>query len=146
MDEPKLLQGRLSVDDRGAVGFVNEFDFAGVKRFYTVTNHARGFVRAWHGHKREGKYMTVVRGSVLVCCVAVDDWDHPSPDLPVSRFVLSEHTPAVLSIPGGHAHGTLSLTEGAKAIFFSTASLQESLGDDFRFPARFWDPWSVQER
>lgn len=146
MQKPTIIAGRLAVDDRGEVAFVNDFDFAGVKRFYGVRNHVRGFVRAWHGHKRETKYMTVVRGAFLVCSVAVDDWDRPSPDLPIERFVLSDRSPAVLVIPGGHAHGTLSLTGDAQALFFSTASLAESQSDDFRFDARFWDPWAVQER
>jgi dTDP-4-dehydrorhamnose 3,5-epimerase-like enzyme len=60
--------------------------------------------------------------------------------------VLSARNPAVLHIPGGHAHGTMSLTEDAKTVFFSTATLDESLADDFRFPARTWDPWSIVER
>jgi len=111
-----------------------------------VTNHRSGFVRAWHGHKHEAKYMTVVRGSILVCCVAVDDWQRPSAQLPIARFVLSDRSPGVLHIPGGFAHGTMSLTDEAKAVFFSTASLKESEQDDFRFPARTWDPWSVAER
>ena len=29
---PRLIEGALSVDDRGSVSFVNEFNFAGVKR------------------------------------------------------------------------------------------------------------------
>ena len=41
MDEPKLIAGNIGIDDRGEVGFVNDFDFAGVKRFYTVRNHRR---------------------------------------------------------------------------------------------------------
>ena len=146
MEVPKLIKGKLAVDDRGEVGFVNDFDFANVKRFYTVTNHRRGFVRAWHAHKREAKYVTVVRGAMLVCCVAIDDWEQPSRDLPIHRFVLSEKTPAVLHIPAGYANGFMSLTDEAKVVFFSTATLQESQTDDFRFEARTWDPWSVQER
>ena len=31
-------------------------------------------------------------------------------------------------------------------MFFSTSTLDESLGDDIRFPARYWDPWQVDER
>jgi dTDP-4-dehydrorhamnose 3,5-epimerase len=142
----KLIKGGLAVDDRGAVGFVNDFDFTGVKRFYTVDNHKAGFIRAWHGHRHEAKYATVIAGSVLVCCVRIDDWDNPSADLPVQRFVLSERTPAVLHIPAGFANGFMSLTEGAKIVFFSTSTLQESLGDDIRFPARTWDPWTIEER
>lgn len=146
MATPSLLRGGLAVDDRGAVGFVNGFDFAGVKRFYTVQNHAAGFVRAWHGHRREAKYVTVVQGAMLIACVEVDDWDRPSPALPVHRFVLSASTPAVLYIPAGYANGNMSLTADAKAIFFSTATLEESRDDDVRFDARLWDPWAVEER
>ncbi len=33
-----------------------------------------------------------------------------------------------------------------KLMYFSDASLEESLNDDIRFPARYWDPWQVAER
>ncbi len=146
LPKPKMLAGQLAVDDRGEVGFVNEFDLSRIRRFYTVTNHRKGFVRAFHGHRAEEKYVTAVTGAVLVACVAVDDWQNPSRDLPVHRFVLSEKSPAVLHIPAGYANGFMSLTDGAKVIFFSTATVEESRRDDFRFDARLWDAWSVQER
>ena len=145
-EEPVLLTGGLAVDDRGEVGFVNEFDFAGVRRFYTVANHRRGFVRAWHGHRREVKYVTAVGGAFLVCCVRIDDWDSPSPDLPVGRWVLNDKTPAVLRVPPGYVNGFMSLTDFGHLVFYSTSTLEESLGDDMRFPARMWDPWTVEER
>ncbi len=146
MEEPRLIAGKIAVDDRGEVGFVNDFDFAGVRRFYTIANHRAGFVRAWHGHKREAKYITVVSGAFLLACVAIDDWSDPSPALPVKRFVLSAKSPAVLYIPAGYANGNMSLTDDAKAMVFSTATLDESTGDDIRFDARRWDPWAVTER
>lgn len=144
--EPRLLTGGLAVDDRGEVGFVNDFDFAGVKRFYTVRNHRQGFVRAWHGHRREAKYVTAVAGAALVAAVQIDDWTTPSPALNVVRHVLSAAAPRVLYIPAGYANGFMSLTEDARLMFFSTSSLQESTGDDIRFDARYWDVWSVDER
>lgn len=146
MEEARWIKGGLAVDDRGEVGFVNEFDFRNVKRFYSVTNHRSGFVRAWHGHRHEAKYVTVVRGAMLICCVAIDNWENPSPSLTVQRFVLSDKTPSVLYIPAGHANGFMSLTEAAKALFFSTSTLQESLKDDIRFPADRWNPWTIEER
>jgi dTDP-4-dehydrorhamnose 3,5-epimerase-like enzyme len=146
MVEPRLFRGALVADDRGEVAFVNDFDFAGVKRFYIVSNHTAGFVRAWHAHRREAKYVTVVQGTMLIACVPIDDWDKPSPTQPVQRFVLSAKTPAVLFIPAGYANGNMSLTADAKAIFFSTSSLEESKGDDIRYDARLWDPWQVEER
>lgn len=143
---PELIRGQRAIDDRGAVGFVNDFAFAGVKRFYTVTNHGAGFVRAWHGHKHEAKFCTAVSGALLVCCIAIDDWSEPSADLPIHRFVLSEHAPAVLHVPPGYVNGFMSLTGDAKIMFFSTSTLEESMKDDIRFPARRWDPWRVEER
>ena len=142
----ELIRGQRVIDDRGAVGFVNDFAFTGVKRFYTVTNHSTGFVRAWHGHKHEAKFCTAVTGALLVCCIAIDDWSDPSADLPIHRFVLSEHTPAVLHVPPGYINGFMSLTVDAKIMFFSTSTLEESMKDDIRFPARRWDPWYVEER
>ena len=145
-DEPRLIAGQSATDDRGTVGFVNAFSFEGVRRFYTVTNHRAGFVRAWHGHKHEAKYCTAVSGSLLVCCIRIDDWSNPAPDLPINRYVLSAGTPSVLHVPAGYVNGFMSLTADAKIMFFSTSTLEESVKDDIRFPARRWDPWRVEER
>jgi dTDP-4-dehydrorhamnose 3,5-epimerase-like enzyme len=142
----KLHTGDLAVDDRGEVGFVNDFDFAGVKRFYTVKNHRQGFVRAWHGHRREAKYITVIEGAALVAAVEVDDWGNPSKTLSVSKYVLSAKKPKVLFIPAGFANGFMSLSADARLVFFSTSTLAESVGDDIRFDARYWDIWQVEER
>ncbi len=146
MSEPVLYTGDVAVDDRGELTFVNEFDFAGVKRFYTVRNHRAGFVRAWHAHRREAKYMTVVTGAALVGAVAIDDWDAPSRDAPVKRFVLAAHRPRVLYVPAGYANGFMSLTADAHVVFFSTSTIEESLKDDVRYDPRHWDIWTVEER
>jgi dTDP-4-dehydrorhamnose 3,5-epimerase len=143
---PELLQGGLAVDDRGEVAFVNDFSFDHVKRFYTVANHRQGFVRAWHGHRHESKYVTAVSGAVIAACVEIDDWSSPSPELEVQRFVLSERSPSVLFIPAGYANGFMTLTPDAKVMFFSTGTLEWSADDDIRFPAHYWDPWVVEER
>jgi len=146
LDKPVMLNGGLAVDERGEVGFVNDFRFEGVKRFYTVANHRSGFVRAWHGHRREGKYVTTVAGAALVGAVRIDDWDKPSRDLAVERFVLSASRPSVLFIPSGYANGFMSLTDDLKLMFFSTSTLEESAADDIRFDSRLWDIWQVAER
>ncbi len=146
MSEPRLIKGGLAVDDRGQVSFVNDFDFKGVKRFYAVENHRCGFIRAWHAHRKESKYVMVVKGAALIGAVEIDDWDNPSKDARVHRHVLSEQAPSVLFIPAGYANGFMSLTEDTKILFFSTRSLADSLGDDVRYDPRHWDPWTVEER
>lgn len=145
-DEPVMMSGGLAVDDRGEVGFVNDFSFQGVKRFYTVSNHRAGFIRAWHGHRKEGKYVTAVVGSAVVGAVRIDDWEKPSRELSVERFVLSARKPSVLLIPPGYANGFMSLTDDLKLMFFSTLTLEESARDDVRFDSRLWDVWQVAER
>lgn len=145
-ETPLLSQGGLSVDDRGDVAFVNDFGFERVKRFYMVSNHRSGFVRAWHAHRREAKYVMLVQGAAIIAAVLIDDWDRPSKEAPVHRYVLSSDKPAVLYIPAGYANGFMSLTADAKLMFFSTSSIEESHGDDVRYDAYYWNPWQVVER
>jgi dTDP-4-dehydrorhamnose 3,5-epimerase-like enzyme len=146
MSEPKLIQGGLGIDDRGEVAFVNDFQFEGVKRFYTVSNHQVGYVRAWHAHKKAGKYVMVVEGAALIGAVAIDNWEAPSKDTEVKRFVLSSNKPVVVYIPPGYANGAMSLTADAKIMYFATDTLEETKEDDFRYDARYWDIWQVEER
>jgi dTDP-4-dehydrorhamnose 3,5-epimerase-like enzyme len=144
--ELSLIKGGVSIDDRGEVTFINEFKFENVKRFYTVANHRSGFIRAWHGHKIEGKYVSVISGAALIGAVKVNDWVNPSPKAEISRHILSVKQPEILYIPPGYANGFMSLTDDAKLIFYSTSTLEDSLGDDYRFDSRLWDIWSVEER
>lgn len=144
--KPYLIKGDVAVDDRGFVQFANEFNFHNVKRFYLVRNHQAGTIRAWHAHQKEAKYVAVVQGAALIGAVEIDDWDNPSVEVPIHRFVLATEKPNILFIPPGYANGFMSLTSDAILIFFSTATLEESMEDDWRYPARNWDIWQVQER
>ena len=134
-----LINGDIAVDDRGSVTFVNDFTFEGVKRFYMVQNHSKGYVRAWHGHKKESKYVLVVRGTILLGLVNMKTGE-------TNTVVLSDKKPKVCYIPAGHYNGFKTLTDDAQVMFFSTSTLQESMGDDFRKPADTWDILKVEER
>jgi len=87
-----------------------------------------------------------VQGTCIVGAVKIDDWENPSKDLPVSRFVLSELKPSIVYIPGGYASGFMSLTAGGKVLIFSNRTLEESRVDHVRFDAHYWDAWQVTER
>jgi len=145
-DRAYIFNGGLAVDDRGETAFVNEFTFESVKRFYMVSNHSPGFVRAWHAHKHEAKYVMAVSGAAVVGAVRIDDWEKPSKDLSVERYVLSSKKPQVLYIPPGYANGFMSLTSDLKLMYFSTSTLEESAADDIRYDARYWDIWNLEER
>ena len=113
----EVMNGGVAVDDRGQLSFVNDFDFKDVKRFYMVENHEKGFIRAWHGHKKECKYVYVPSGAILIGTVNLETEE-------VERFVLSSSKPQVLYIPPGYANGFMNLQNDTKVIFFSTSTLK----------------------
>lgn len=143
-----LLEGDIHGDERGNVCFVNAFDFHDIKRFYVVQNSNTHPIRAFHGHKKEGKYVYVVSGSALLCAVYVDDFDHPSKKSVVERYMLSDKKSQILSIPPHFANGWKALEENTKVIFFSTSTLEASLNDDFRFPYDYWgaEVWDIPNK
>lgn len=136
--EVQYVPGGSAADERGVVLFVNDLDLRDYRRLYVVANREVGFLRAWHGHKVEGKAVIVVRGSALVAAVRIDDWDAPSRDLPVTRRVLTAEEPGAFLIPPGCANGCRTLTDDARVLYLSTTTLEDSLADDFRFPPETW--------
>ena len=146
--EINLTNGGVAVDDRGSVRFVNDFDFHGVKRFYQVDNHKQGFIRAWHGHEKEGKYVYVAKGSALVGAVKMEIKERVEGvyEGAPQKYILSSQSPKVLWIPPGYANGFMSLTKDTIMQFFSTSTLEESLGDDIRYPYDKWDIWNIEYR
>jgi dTDP-4-dehydrorhamnose 3,5-epimerase len=157
MNSPtKLINGGVAVDDRGSIRFVNDFDFSGVKRFYQISTHSdlKGFIRAWHGHKKEGKYVYVAKGSAVVGAVKMEvrgDLNDISdaliePEGKPERFILSAEAPKVLWIPPGYANGFMALEPKTIIQFFATSTLEDSLNDDIRFPADRWNIWDIEQR
>jgi dTDP-4-dehydrorhamnose 3,5-epimerase-like enzyme len=136
---PRILEGGLHVDVRGTVSFINDFDFRGVDRFYSIRSHRPFEPRGWRGHQREHKWFTVVQGSVLVAVVRPDNWDFPDHSLPVERFILSAAKPCILQVPAGNATGSLSLSEDAILMVFSSGKIQDADDDTYPFPVGTWE-------
>ena len=145
-EKVEFVEGGIAIDDRGQIQFCNGFDLKSIRRFYIVSNHQPQFIRAWHAHKKESKYVLVITGAALVAAVKIDNWEKPDKKAPVQRFVLSQKKMGVLKIPAGFANGFKTLTGDTKVMFFSTATLEESLKDDYRFEANYWNPWDIQQR
>lgn len=137
--------GGISCDDRGYVRFVNDFDpwALHIRRFYQVSNHEVGYIRAWHGHMHEAKYVYVVSGSIKLATVPIsgphDDW---STHKPIVRY-LTAATPKTLYVPPAHANGFQTLEPNTNVMFFSTSTVQESLNDDIRFPWNYWENFNI---
>jgi dTDP-4-dehydrorhamnose 3,5-epimerase-like enzyme len=83
-----------------------------VKRFYQVENHRQGFIRAWHGHVNEGKYVYVANGTALIGVVPLGD-DAAVP----KKYTLTSEKPQVLWIPPNHANGFKNLEDGTIIMF-----------------------------
>jgi dTDP-4-dehydrorhamnose 3,5-epimerase-like enzyme len=128
--QPKLIKGDIAVDDRGKLGFVNGFDFKDVKRFYMVENYVGTNIRGWHGHKKEGKYALVTKGWAIF--VAKPIKREEGKELVITKFALSADKPEILFIPPGYYHAFQTRTQDTQIMFFSTATLEESKGDDIR--------------
>src|SRR6266851_768551 len=143
LEAPTILKGGLAVDDRGQVSFVNGFSFGNIRRFYMVENFSTNVVRAFHGHLKEEKFVLAVSGSALIAAVPFDNPDNPNRDAKPHRFVLSERQPQILRIPAGYANGFRPLEPKTRILFFSTAALEDSAKDDYRFPYDHWgkDVW-----
>lgn len=127
-----LIEGSTAIDDRGKLSFFNDFNFESVKRFYIVENHQKNFIRAWHGHKKEEKYVYVSRGVAIVVAINMDDNEDKK------RYILSGDKPQILHIPAGYYNGFKTLTDDTQVVFFSTSTIKESQGDDFRVTANKW--------
>ena len=124
-----LISGGLHLDQRGIVSFVNDFDFKGVDRFYTVRGHAVGEPRGWTGNRKEHKRFTALSGTLLVAVVAPNHWEFPESNLLVGRYALSVLKPAVLHVPSGQATASVMLSPDAHlGVFF--------IGEDRRRPER----------
>tara|TARA_B100001121_G_C18138215_1_gene366630 strand:- start:36 stop:476 length:441 start_codon:yes stop_codon:yes gene_type:complete len=146
MSKIKILDAGSAIDDRGEVVFANKFDMNKIKRFYIVSNHRSNFIRAWHGHKKENKYVMVIQGAAMVCAVKIDNWKKPNKKNKVEKIILSEKKPKILFIPKGFANGFKTLKSNTKIIFFSTATTIQSSKDDFRFKFDYWNPWKILQR
>ena len=138
MDKPHMIDGGIAHDDRGHVAFCNDFSFSGVKRFYMISNREKNFIRAWHGHKREAKYLLATQGVFRIGAV------HLETEETVVKY-LNGDSPSVLYIPAGWANGIQNLTEENNLMIFSTSTIEESLGDDTRFPWDKWDIWNTED-
>lgn len=133
-----IYSGNIHTDIRGQVRFVNEFNFKKVKRFYQIENTPSNPIRAFHGHKKEAKYVYVVSGSILLCAVYIDSFKNPSKNAIVERHILTDKNPQVIYIPPKFANGFKVLEPNTRVIFYSTSSLEDSKADDYRFPHDYW--------
>ena len=146
MKEPQKILGGRFVDDRGflkALIFPEGFT---PKRLYSVNNWRSNFIRAWHGHQFESKLIYMSKGAGIVAAVHMSDPTKPDKSAAVCRFAIDSESHAAIFIPAGYANGLMPLTSDAEFTVISSASLEESKADDYRFPFDYWKAWDIEQR
>lgn len=94
-----IIKGNLHTDFRGTLRFVNDFNFKGVKRFYSIHHPDTNIIRAWQGHKKATKHFFVTKGSFLINRIEIDNFEHPAKDLLVQSKILTDEQSELLIIP-----------------------------------------------
>ena len=144
--QPKLISGNRIFDNRGSVRFNNNLIFKNVKRFYTVHNYQRNFIRAWHGHLKEEKFIGCIKGTFQISAVKIDSKDKPNKKNKIFSYFLNQSNNDFVYIPKGYANGSMSLENNSELLIFSTLTVQDSLKDDYRYNSKYWNPWTINER
>ena len=146
--KPEIIQGSISIDDRGSLSYCNDFNHEQrkIQRSYTVKNHS-SFIRAFHGHKIESKYVEVIEGAALIVVYKVKDWEtgeiEPGTEI---KITLSSQKPGYFYIPPGYANGAKTLVDGTIIKYYSTVSLETAATDDFRFSHTIGNFWQEDYR
>ena len=143
---PMVLNLETFVDDRGVLSFSNKLNLSSVKRFYTVKNFQKNFIRAWHAHKKESKIFILLEGAFLISCVKIDNWKKPSKKNKVYKFFTSDENKKIIFVPPSYANGFMSLRDDSTLLILSNRSVSESTRDDCRFDPHYWSPWNISER
>ena len=138
MKKPILFIGGISRDKRGSVSYNNNIILKNIKRFYLVKNKIKNYVRAWHGHKIEAKYIICIAGKAKISAVKINNFKKPSKKNKPYNFILDSKRPDLVYIPPWYANGSKSLTKNMKIFILSTTTLKGSLNDDYRFPEKYW--------
>ncbi|MCD0473674.1 hypothetical protein LPB87_04615 [Flavobacterium sp. EDS] len=135
---PKIIQGGDFSDYRGTISYVNDFSFKDIERFYIISNSEENPIRAWQGHKLDGKNFYCLTGAFKVHFVKIDNWESPSKDLTIETVTISALESKIVHIPAGYANVIQSLEKDSKLISFSTLPLANVSEDDVRYDSNYW--------
>lgn len=132
-----ILEGKKHNDERGSITYNNDFDASAVKRIYTIENHSTDFIRGWQGHKTEQRWFACIDGAFEISVIKIDDFDHPSKELTVTKHRLNNESLTYLHVPGGCVTAIQAMKTGSKLLVLSDYAIGE-LQDEYRFPLDYF--------
>lgn len=132
-----LLQGKKHQDERGVITYNNEFDASQIKRIYTIENHSVDFIRGWQGHKIEQRWFACMKGKFEISVIKIDDFENPSKDLAITKYILEDNELTYLHIPAGNITAIQALKKESKLLVLADYGIGE-VQDEYRFPLEYF--------
>ena len=132
-----LLKGNKHQDERGIITFNNEFDASQIKRIYTIENASTEFIRGWQGHKIEQRWFARMKGCFKIFVIDVDNFEKPSKDLPIQKYLLTADVLTYLHIPSGCITAIQAKEKESKLLVLADYGLRE-VDDEYRFPIDYF--------
>lgn len=127
-----LLKGNKHQDARGIITFNNDFDASQIKRIYTIANASTEFIRGWQGHKIEQRWFACIKGSFEISVIEIDDFEKPSRDLTIQKYLLTDDVLTYLHIAAGCITAIQAKEEGSKLLVLADYGLGE-ISDEYRY-------------
>lgn len=132
-----LLEGKKHQDERGIITFNNEFNASQVKRIYTIENSSTDYIRGWQGHKIEQRWFACMKGSFEISVIKVDDFEKPSKELTIWKYLLTDDILTYLHVPAECMTAIQSKEYNSKLLVLSDYSLGE-IADEYRLPIDYF--------
>jgi len=134
----EIIKGGISLDARGHIRFVNEFDMSSVKRFYIIKNSDTELIRGWRAHRVEQRWFYVLSGSFELNIVKIDNWDLPRRDLPIQNYKLSAQELKVIHIPAGYGTAFKAIEDASELLVFADYGLEHASIDNYTWAVDYF--------
>ncbi len=135
----ELIKGGVAKDERGQIRFVNDFDMSLVKRFYIIKNADTELIRGWRAHRIEQRWFYVLSGSFKVDLVKIDNWEMPSPVLPIEHVQLHATDMNLFHVPAGYGTAFRALEANSELLVYADYPLTHASMDDHTWRADYFN-------
>lgn len=133
-----LLEGKKHQDERGIITYNNDFDASQIKRIYTIENDSTDFIRGWQGHKIEQRWFASMKGIFEISVIFIDDFENPSQNLTIQKYVLTDGALTYLHIPAGCITAIQAKQTESKLLVLADFLLGE-INDEYRYSLDYFE-------
>jgi dTDP-4-dehydrorhamnose 3,5-epimerase-like enzyme len=133
-----IISGGISLDDRGQIRYVNEFDMSLIKRFYIIKNRDTELIRGWRGHKIEHRWFYVLSGTFEILFIKIDNFLNTSPDLPIEKRLFSADDLLILHVPNGYATAFRAIEPDSELLVYADQSIEHAFKDNYTWDLNYF--------